>query len=247
MNTIGIDRNLDRPRIRKLLAIGLVASCVTGAGDFLLGYAAPADIGGSALEGMMATAPNLADWQIFSGALLGMFGLFLEGLCFFGIYRLMADSAPRLAHIFRAGIFGYIWLAPVASHMNLGLYYYMYKYLYSADPTLAHQVFDPMYLAFGVVPYALLVAFWLPAIVTQFLAFARGCTPYPTWAKWFNVLVGGAVVLAISFAIGAESALGGGIGTMFLSVGNAFTFGGLLATMPDERRFQEFEEGVAAR
>ena len=35
MNTIGIDHNLDRARIRKLLIIGLVASAITGAGDFL--------------------------------------------------------------------------------------------------------------------------------------------------------------------------------------------------------------------
>ena len=38
MNTIGIDHNLDRLRIRKLLAIGLYASIITAAGDFLLGY-----------------------------------------------------------------------------------------------------------------------------------------------------------------------------------------------------------------
>lgn len=38
MNTIGIDNTLDRARIRKLLAIGLSASILTGIGDFILGY-----------------------------------------------------------------------------------------------------------------------------------------------------------------------------------------------------------------
>ena len=33
MNTIGIDHNLDRPRIRKLLRIGLFASVLTGIGS----------------------------------------------------------------------------------------------------------------------------------------------------------------------------------------------------------------------
>lgn len=28
-------------------------------------------------------------------------------------YRLMADAAPKYAHLYRAGIFGYIWLTPV--------------------------------------------------------------------------------------------------------------------------------------
>ena len=39
MNTIGINHNLDRARIKKLLSIGLFASILTGIGDFLLGYA----------------------------------------------------------------------------------------------------------------------------------------------------------------------------------------------------------------
>ncbi len=38
MNTIGINNNLDRARIRKLLVIGLFSSVMTGAGDFLLGF-----------------------------------------------------------------------------------------------------------------------------------------------------------------------------------------------------------------
>ena len=37
MNAIGIDRNLDRARIKKLLTIGLFASILTGIGDFILG------------------------------------------------------------------------------------------------------------------------------------------------------------------------------------------------------------------
>ena len=36
MNTIGINDNLDRLRIRKLLLIGLIASVMTGIGDFLI-------------------------------------------------------------------------------------------------------------------------------------------------------------------------------------------------------------------
>ena len=40
--------------------------------------------------------------------------------------------------------------------------------------------------------------------------------------------------------------IGGGIGTMFLSVGNAVTFGGLLATLPSEERFAEFRSKLVA-
>ena len=40
---------------------------------------------------------------------------------------------------------------------------------------------------------------------------------------------------------GPGTALGAALGTMFLSFGNAFMFGGLLATLPSQERFSEFE------
>ena len=50
--------------------------------------------------------------------------------------------------------------------------------------------------------------------------------------------------LALSVLLGPSTALGAGIGTMFLSLGNAFMFGGLLATLPDEARFAAFEKAL---
>ena len=147
MNTIGFDDNLDRARIRKLLIIGLLGCALTGAGDFLLGYAEPTDVAGGTFEAMLSTAINLSDGTLFAGGLLGFFGLFIEGLAFFGIYRLMADAAPRYAHVFRSGIFFYIWLAPVGCHMNMALISYLYKRLLSLDPIVAHEAVGPMYLA----------------------------------------------------------------------------------------------------
>lgn len=49
-----------------------------------------------------------------------------------------------------------------------------------------------------------------------------------------------------SALIGFGSALGAGIGTMFLSWGNALTFGGLLATLPSEARFEEVKTQLKA-
>lgn len=128
MNTIGINNNLDRARIKKLLAIGLFASILTGAGDFLLGFGEEVR-GASISSQVMANALNLSDGQLIWGGLLGMVGLFLEWLAFFAIYRLMADASPKYAHIYRAGIFGYIWLAPIGCHMNVGVLNIAYKYL----------------------------------------------------------------------------------------------------------------------
>ena len=243
MNTIGINHNLDRARIRKLLMIGLFASVLTGIGDFLLGYAdSPA--GSSIATSVMASAPNLADWQMISGGLLGFFGIFLEGLSCFAIYRLMADAAPKYAHLYRAGIFGYIWLAPVGCHMNVGLLNLAYKYLLQADDALAAKAANLLFFGFGQPVYLLLILFWLPMMIIQFKAFSKGLTPYPKKARWFCVLIGAVPALVLSVILGPETALGAGIGTMFLSFGNAFMFGGLLATLPSAEQFTAFESSL---
>ena len=244
MNTIGIDNNLDRPRIRKLLLIGLIASIITGVGDFLIGFAEESATTSFA-ESVLASAPNLSDGQMIAGGLLGFVGIFLEGLAFFAIYRLMADAAPTYAHIYRAGIFGYIWLAPVGCHMNVGLANYAYKNLLLLDPATASKAAKIIVYAFGLPIWNLLLLFWIPMIVVQFKAFSKGLTPYPRKAKWFNLFVGAAPALVLCLLLGPKTALGAGIGTMFLSFGNAFTFGGLLATLPSRERFDEFSRKLA--
>jgi hypothetical protein len=87
----------------------------------------------------MASAPNLTNWQMIIGSLLGFFGIFLEGLACFAVYRLMADAAPKYAHLYRAGIFGYIWLAPVGCHLNVGILNLAYKYLLRAERRLRRR------------------------------------------------------------------------------------------------------------
>ena len=77
----------------------------------MLGYGAAENMENYGLAASeLASAPNLADWQMIAGGLFGFFGIFLEGLAYFAIYRLMADAAPKYAHLYRAGIFGYIWI-----------------------------------------------------------------------------------------------------------------------------------------
>ena len=243
MNTIGIDHNLDRARIRKLLTIGLFASVLTGIGDFLLGYA-ESTAGSSLATSVMASAPNLTDWQMITGSLFGFFGIFLEGLSCFAVYRLMADAAPKYAHLYRAGIFGYIWLAPVGCHLNMGILNLAYKYLLQADEALAAKAADLLFFGFSLPIYLLLVIFWLPMMIIQFKAFAEGLTPYPKKAKWFCVLIGAVPSLLLTVILGPNTALGAGIGTMFLSFGNAFMFGGLLATLPSAKQFEKFEDSL---
>ncbi|MDO4538086.1 MAG: hypothetical protein Q4B54_07980 [Coriobacteriales bacterium] len=246
MNTTDINSYLNRARIRKLLSIGLVACVFTGVGDFLLGYGAPAQVDGF-WDQVVATAPNLSDAQLIVGGLLGFVGLFVEGLSFFAVYRLIATAAPRYAHIYRAGIFGYLWLAPAGCHLNVAVFNLAYKYCWQTSPQAASRLFERLYPWLGLPVYLLLVAFWLPMLVVQWRAFARGLTPYPTNAKWFNLFVGAVPALALAALVGFSTPLGGGIATMFLSCGNAWTFGGLLVTLPSEERFAEFRASLARK
>ena len=243
MNPIGIYDNLNRKRIRKLLTFGLFASILTGIGDFLLGYATEEPAVNLAAS-IMASASNLSDGQMISGSLLGMVGVFLEGLSYFAVYRLMADAAPKYAHAFRTGIFGYIWLAPIGCHLNMGILNMAYKYLLQAGQSIAAEAAKPLIYGFSIPVYILLVLFWVPMIVIQFKAFDKGYTPYPRSAKWFCLIIGMLPPILLSALIGPGTALGAAIGTMFLSFGNAFIFGGLLVTLPSEERFDEFRKKI---
>ena len=239
MYNIGIEDSLNRERIRKLLIFGLIGSVLTGAGDFLLGYAE--ETGGTTFAaGIMSSAPNLTDTQMIAGSMLGMVGILLEGLACFAVYRLMVDKAPKYAHIYRTFIFGYIWLAPVGSHMNMGLLNYAYKYMLLGNPAVAEKAAGAMFYGFALPVYTLLVLFWLPAMIIQFKAFNEEKTPYPRSARWFNVVLGSLPALILSGICGIHTALGAGIGTMFLSFGNGFMFGGLLVTLPSEETFEAF-------
>ena len=128
--------------------------------------------------------------------------------------------------------------------MNVGVLNLAYKYLLQADATLAAKAADLLFFGFSQPVYLLLILFWLPMMVVQFKAFSDELTPYPKKAKWFCVLIGAIPALALSALLGPGTALGAGIGTMFLSFGNAWMFGGLLAAMPSQERFDEFERNL---
>ena len=82
-NDVGISRQLDWPRIRHLFRLGLFAALTTLIGDLLLGWG----VENETLSGLprMLSAYAASDGRILASALLGLFGLTLEGLCYFGI------------------------------------------------------------------------------------------------------------------------------------------------------------------
>lgn len=110
---------------------------------------------------------------------------------------------------------------------------------------LANKVAGLLFYGFGMPSYMLLIVFWLPMMIIQCKAFSKGFTPYPGNARWFCVLIGMIPAIVLSAIVGPHSALGLAIGTMFLCFGNAFMFGGLLATLPDQESFDCFQEKIS--
>ena len=70
MNTIGIDHNLDCPRIKKLLMIGLFGALLTLIGDCLIGAVKFPD-GANLIEGYFAIALAMPTWRPILGGLIG--------------------------------------------------------------------------------------------------------------------------------------------------------------------------------
>ena len=94
---IGIGSQLDWKRIRKLFLIGLSGAIMTFIGDWILGYGV-CDESLSGLQKKLSQYPALSDGTLFWSAFLGLIGISLEGLCYFGIYRLISSFFRKISH-----------------------------------------------------------------------------------------------------------------------------------------------------
>ena len=115
-NDIGIPRQLDWPWVRKLLTIGVFGALLHLAGDLILGWGVE-DESLTGLFRMLSAYTATSDGGILASALLGLFGMTLEGLSFFGVYRLMAERSPKDAHRYRSGILGYLIFGACGFHV----------------------------------------------------------------------------------------------------------------------------------
>lgn len=225
-NAIGISRRLDWPRIQHLFRLGLFGALLTLIGDLLLGWGVEDEtlVG---LARMLSAYTSTPDGGIFVSALLGLFGVTLEGLCYFGVYRLMAGRSPQAAHRYRAGIFGYVIFGGCGFHVPVCAMVFLSRHGLENGLLLK-------YAAYFVLPaFALFWLFFLILQVTQIQAFARGLTPYPKWCWVFSLPVG--MAAAILLQVFGNRPWVNAIACAWISVGNLWMFGGLLAQMKTAR------------
>nr|WP_294531053.1 DUF6796 family protein [uncultured Blautia sp.] len=228
-NPIGIESQLDWPRIRKLLLIGLFAGCMVFIGDWILGYGVK-DPTLTGLEGKLSTYTGKTDSTYFWSALLGLFGIVLEGLSYFGIYRLMAEKSPAHAHKLRTGIIGYIAFGACGVHVPCIMIAWLYNYLMQKAPALAYECSLKFAKYFFLPSTILFLIFCVYLIAVQILAFAKGMTPYPKWCWIFNIGFGMVVTMAVATPFRGYH-WGNALAAAWISVGNIWQFAGLLIMM----------------
>lgn len=222
MNDIGISSRLDWKRVKKLLSIGLFAAVLHFIGDMLLGWGVE-DETLTGIPRMLSAYTGTSDGGIFAAALLGLFGMTLEGLSCFGIYRLIAPYSPRYAHSYRAGIFGYLMFGACGFHVPVCATVFLTKHGLAEELVLK-------YAAYFVLPaFALFWIFFAVLEITQIRAFAQGLTPCPKWCWIFSLPVGMTAVMLLH--VFGNRMWVNALACAWIAFGNLWMFGGLLAVM----------------
>lgn len=165
-NNIGISNELDMPRIRHLMKIGIAAAIMVLTGDMLLGYGA-CDGAVSGIPATFARYLSVSDGRIFWSAILGLIGIPLECLCYFSIYRLIASKSEKNAHTYRTGIFGCLIFGGCGVHIPCCAAVHFLKKMYGFNPDTALEM-TAEFLAYFLAPaMVLFFIFFLILTVTQ--------------------------------------------------------------------------------
>ncbi len=229
-NDIGVSRELCRVQVRKLLLIGFIASVLHLIGDMILGWGTEDETLDGVIR-MFSAYTSATDSGIFVSALLGMFGMTLEGLCRFGIYRLMAERAPECAHRYRSGIFGYLIFGVCGFHVPTCAAVFLMKH------GLTEEVFSRYYTYFALPAVALFWVFFIVLEVTQIRAFAKGLTPYPKWCAVFSMPVG--MLIATLPGFFANIPFLNALSCAWIAFGNLWMFGGLFVMTKKARALEK--------
>ncbi len=222
-------RNPDWDRIAHMFKIGILASLLALiGGDMLLGWGT-ADMSLSGMEQYFSRYLTVSDIRIFWSGLLGMIGITLETMCFFGVYRIIASVSESYAHVYRAGLIGMLAFGSFCHVMCCATIYY-HNALYRIDPGIAIEETMKFAKYFLIPVSGIFFVFFLVMNIAQIMAFAKGKTPYPNWCWVFTMLTGIIEIAVMRLAGNRPWAYA--LSTGWLSIGSLVTFTGLLINMP---------------
>ncbi|MCR4557367.1 MAG: hypothetical protein K5779_06060 [Saccharofermentans sp.] len=226
-NDIGISKELDWDRISHLFKIGIVAALMALVGDIVLGWGV-VDNSLSGMEQYFSRYLTVSDDRIFRSAVLGLIGIPVECLCYFGIYRLIVNRNEKLAHIYRSGLLGMLAFGSFCHVVCCATVYHL-NAIHRLDTSASSDGTIKFALYFLVPVTAIFLVFFLMTTVVQIVAFAKGYTPYPKWC-WIFSIASGLVIVAVTRFFGSSEAANA-IGTGWISIGSIWTYLGLLIMM----------------
>ena len=228
MNESRTYREPDWERIAHLFKLGIAASLVALiGGDMLLGWGT-VDESICGMEQYFSRYMTVSDTRIFWAALLGMIGITIETMCFFGVYRLIDSVSHKTAHAYRAGLIGVLVFGPFC-HVMCCANVYVFKAVNRIKPEIAVEEAMRFAKMFLIPVSAIFLLFFMIMNVVQIRAFAKGLTPYPKWCAAFCMLIG--IFDIVIMKIVGNQAWACALSTGWLSIGSMVTFGGLLMNM----------------
>ncbi len=224
-NNIGISSELDMPRIRHLMKLGLFAAIMGLLADMLLGWGV-ADDNVQDLPSSLVKYLTVSDVRFFLSAFFGMIGISAVCLCYFSIYRLISVKSEKYAHRYRTGIIGSLAFGACGVHVPCCAAAYFLKKMYAIDPNTALEETARYMMYFLVPAMVLFMIFYIYMIITQINAFRKGLTPLPKYCWIFTVLFGVVIVLPLKLI---NTPLTNALSTGWINLGNIWMYGGLLA------------------
>ncbi len=221
----------DMARAAHLFKLGIIASLIALSGDMVLGWAVP-DESLTGLEQYFSRYLTVSDARIVWSSVLGLIGITVETLCYFGVYRIIKLKSDKYAHIYRAGLIGMTAFGTFTHVMCCAVIYHL-KALYAVDPSIAIDGTLRFAVCFLLPVMTAFFPFFLTAAITQIIAFAKGRTPYPKWCWIFSILSG--MIFVPLVKIIGNFPLVYALSTGWISIGGIIHFAGLLITMKYQR------------
>ena len=217
---------MNREKAERYLIIGLFGAMLTLIGDCLIGAAKFPD-GANMIEGYYAIALAMPAWRPILGGMIGFLGICLEFPGLMTICPLIREKMPRGGRFYQLAMYVYLALGGGAVHLPCGALLWIYKAVAEAAGAEVGRDIATRYLLCFLLPAAAVFGvFFIGASVVQFIAFAKGRTPFPKWYCVFNLLIGKAVFNAVRRL--GNTALYNGIGTSNMSLGAIIMFTALL-------------------
>ena len=208
---------MNRKKAERHLKISLFGALLTLVGDLLIGAAKFPD-GANMLDGYFAIALAMPAWRPILGGLIGFAGICLEFCGLMTVYPLIREKMPKGGRFYQLAMYVYLALGGGAVHLPCGAFMWIYKSVAGVAGEAAARDIAMKYVLYLMIPAtAVFAVFFIGASVVQFIAFAKGRTPFPRWYCVFNLLIAKAVFNGARRL--GNTALINGIGTSNMSLG----------------------------